>query len=271
MTTSAPPRRPLRRTVCYISIGALALLMIVGIGVFVNVGWASGISALGAIILIFLFALSILTALATTQVIPWNELSWSLLQEPRVLATIGAILLSSFGTVGSFLGLLKDKGGPDQALTEVAGLLGSIKEDTKATRETTDDMKEGLKQKGILAGEPTAVEKAINGVWGQQDCSNTYRFQLSPAGRPERTLTVKSLKSGSKLASFDGEYAFKSAHDVISNDGFARSILSTEETKGFEPGFAVDFTLVRSGSSEKLIWGSKSKDLNAPELVRCSE
>lgn len=272
MTASAPStNRPLRMKVWYLSIAVLAALTIAGLAILVGSGWASDISALGAMALLLFFVVSVTSALATTEIIPWNSLSWSLLHEPRILGVISAILISSFGTVGGFLDLLQDKGGTATAMIEINSMLGRIDENVEAARTTSEEIKVGLENKGIIAGQATNVEKAINGVWGQRDCLNTYLFELSPAGHPERTLTIKSIISAAGMEPFDGEYAFKSVHEQISNDGFTRSILSTEEIKGFDPGFAVDFTLVRSGSFEKLIWASKSSELNAPELVRCQE
>lgn len=278
MTGLAGRRENIKKSICYICIATIIATTVVGVGILIGAGWSADISALGAAALVLLFVASVVSALATTEVIPWNSLSWSLLKETRVLGVIGAIMLSSLGAVGGFLDLLQDKGGGRAAFAELNTMLGRIDENAEGARTAAEDasedagaVREGLEGAGLIGGKMTAVEQAINGVWGQSDCSNTYRFALTAAGKPERVLTVVSVASAQGLAPFDGEYAFKSAHDQFGNDGFVRSILSTEEVKGFDPGFAVDFTLVRSGSSEKLIWESKSSELNAPELVRCPD
>lgn len=278
MTDSEQTKTPIKTTICYICIATIIATTFAGVAILIGAGWSSDISALGALALILLFVASIVSALATTEVIPWNALSWSLLKDTKVLGVIGAIMLSSLGAVGGFLDLLQDRGGSRAAFAELNTLLGRIDENAEGARIAAEDasedasaVREGLEGAGLIGGKITAVEQSINGVWGQSDCSNTYRFTLAPAGQPERFLSVQSVNSATGLEPFDGEYAFKSAHDQFGSDGFTRSILSTEEIRGFDPGFAVDFTLVRSGSSEKLIWQSKSGELNAPELVRCPE
>ena len=276
MTDSEQTKNPIKTTICYFCVATIVVTTIVGVAILIGAGWSADISAFGALALILVFFASIASALATTEVIPWNALSWSLLKDTKVLGIIGAIMLSSLGAVGGFLDLLQDKGGVQAAFAELNTMLGRIDENAEGARVAAEDAREdaravrkGLEGAGLIGGEITAVEQAIDGVWGQSDCSNTYRFTLTPAGAPERVLSVISVASADGLAPFEGEYAFKSAHDQFGNDGFVRSILSTEELKGFDPGFAVDFTLVRSGSSEKLIWQSKSSELNAPELSRC--
>lgn len=278
MTDGENSKKPIKTTICYICIATIVATTIVGVAILIGAGWSADISALGALGLILVFLASVVSALATTEVIPWNALSWSLLKDTKVLGIIGAIMLSSLGAVGGFLDLLQDRGGGRAAFAELNAMLGRIDDNAEGARLAAEDASEdasavrgGLERSGLIGGEITAVEQAIDGVWGQSDCSNTYRFALTAAGKPERVLTVVSVASAQGLAPFDGEYAFKSAHDQFGNDGFVRSILSTEEIKGFDPGFAVDFTLVRSGSSEKLIWESKSSELNAPELVRCPD
>lgn len=276
MTDVQGKRKTIKKSICYICIVVLIATMIAGLGTLIGIGWESGISALGALVLLLIFGASVVGTLATTEVIPWNSLSWSLLRDSKVIGALSLALIPSLGTVAGFVDIMGDNGGSEAAFAELNAMLGRIDENAEAARiaaeEASEDagvVREGLEGAGLIGGEMTAVEQAINGVWGQADCSNSYRFTLTPAGEPERILTIVSVASAEGLEPFDGEYGFKDASDQFGSDGFVRSILSTQELKGFDPGFAVDFTLVRAGSSEKLIWESKSSELNAPELVRC--
>lgn len=226
------------------------IVVIISVALLVNAALAAKIGSTGTIILIVLLFASMAAALATTEVIPWHDLTWIHLRQPRILGAICSIVLVSFGAMYSLVPLLKSGSDSDEVLQKIS---------------------QGLASRGIIEEEQTLVETRINGTWGQGDCANTYRFELDPQGQRTRQLKVHSLKSSPGLAPYKGVFVYKSASDQIGKDGFARSTLSTEEDQGLHPGYAVDFQLSTGGSTETLYWSSKSSEQNGLKLIRCKE
>jgi hypothetical protein len=283
MNGSLPRQRLLRNRLFYPAVVALAIVAVISVILLVSAALQAQVTALGALILLILFAASMVTALATTQVIPWNRMTWHHVRQPRVLGAVGSIMLVSFSALYSFLPLLQTKGGVDAAINEMQGLLREVAVDSKAARSASEkgltigaDTNKRVTEFGsrIANGQNSLVERRINGLWGRNDCATTYRFILEPAGGQTRTLTMRSEKSEQGLTDFLGVFVYKGAADLVGNDGFARSVLSTEEEQGFDqstPGYVVDFTLVSSGANERLIWASKNPDQNAVTLIRCPD
>jgi hypothetical protein len=249
----------------------LLVSIIVRIALLISASLNAKVGALGVMALFLIFAAAMIIAFATTDAIPWRKMQWRHLRQPHILATISSVLLASIGSLYSFVPLLGGKGGPKAVLTEVEAVLAKIGKDAEAARVASEKVQKGLEDKGIVPGKQTLVEQRINGIWGQENCRNTYLFKLDPAGRTTRVMKVISVRSDTGLEPYNGEFVFKLAFDHISRDGFARSTISTEEVRGFHPGYAVDFALIKAGDSESLIWGSKSKEQNAPTLIRCDQ
>jgi hypothetical protein len=271
VAASVGKQRFLRNWLFIPAVIILLASIIVRVALLVSASLSAKVGAIGVVTLFLIFAVAMITALATTDVIPWRNLKWRQLRQPRILATISSILLTSLGALYSFVPLLVEKGGPKTVRSEMEAVLAGIGKDAKAARVASETVQTGLEAKGILAGRQTLVEQMINGIWGQVGCVNTYRFTLDPAGKNARVLKVVSVRSDNGLDPYIGEFVFKSAFDQFASDGFARSTLSTEEVQGFHPGYAVDFALVKAGHSESLIWGSKNNDQNAPTLIRCEQ
>jgi hypothetical protein len=191
--------------------------------------------------------------------------SWTEWQKPKTAASVLFVVVSSLSVIGGIVQLVAPR-----AATESKG--GLIEATTNQTLATVDEVKDGLAQKGIIAGQPSMVEQHIDGVWGQSDCVNTYLFTLDPAGGTTRILKVISVDSDKDLDPYSGEFVFKAAVDEFGgSDGFQTSTLSTQEVEGFHPGYAVDFTLRRAGSSETLLWSNKNDEQADPTLIRCPD
>lgn len=240
------------------------LVVTISVALLLSAAFAAKIGSTGAIVLIVLFFASMAAALATTEVIPWHDLTWMHLRRPRVLGAVSSIVLVSFGAMYSLVPLLKS--GPDSDET-----VQKMSKNLADSDRRVQNIGKGLSDKGLLGGKETLVEGKINGTWGQGDCVNTYRFDLDRAGGPTRKLTVHSIKSGPGVNSYEGVFIYKAASDQFGKDGFARSTLSTEEEKGFHPGYAVDFQFSTGGAKEKLYWSSKSSEQNDLTLIRCGE
>jgi len=240
----------LRNRIFVPALALFLLVVVISAALLVNAALAARIGSIGGIVLIVLFFASMAAALATTEVIPWHDLTLMHLRRPRILGAIGSIVLVSFGAMYSFVPLLKT--GPDNDAI-------------------LQKMSEGLAGKGLVEEKETLVESRINGTWGQGGCANTYRFNLDPAGGRTRQLRVHSLKSSPGLAPYKGIFVYKSVSDQFGKDGFARSTLSTEEEQGLHPGYAVDFQVSTGGSKETLSWSSKSSEQNGLTLIRCKE
>jgi hypothetical protein len=269
MTTPSILQRPLGNATFFLALAVLTMVFIIAMILLVSETIRSNISAFGVLALVILFFVTLITTLATTEIIPWHGMTLQHLRQPRIVSAIGSLLLVSFGSLYSYLPLLAGKGGVETAIEELSRVLVTIGTDTAATRKTTEAMQKGLVGKGIVAGMPTVIEQRVNGVWGQADCANTYRFMLTPAGSQSRVLTIKSIQSAAGLAPYQGQFAYVVANDQFGGDGFKRSILHTEEIQGNHVGAAVQFFLERSGDTEKLLWHSKNNDQNPLELIRC--
>lgn len=276
-------QRFLRNGLFYSSITVIILLFSSLFVPLVN-KWLDGeLNAFGTIILFPLIIVALITSLATTEVIPWREMTWLHLRQPRILGTIGSISLMAVGAVTGLLPLLEKKGGPEKAIKELSASLGEIKtmlgtiaKDVKDTKAASEEARDTLEKMTGKFGAPTQIEQHINGIWGQEGCANTYSFTLDKRGSSPRILWVKSDANDSGVKPM--EWAFIVGQDslMISNDGFKRSMLRTEEEQGWHSGSTVEFTYILS-SREQLRWESKHTDENGIRdqpiliLTRCPE
>lgn len=270
MTKVVKGRARLRKWIAMLSIASVVVLTILGAGILLKAGWQGEIGALWAVALIFLFVASVAGALMTTEIIPWHDLSWSLLNDPKVLGAIVTIMMSAFGGLGGFVQLLQKQGGVETALGELKNALQGISRDAKAARNASERTNSALKHAGIIAGKALLIEQRINGVWGQADCTNTYRFTYSANGQA-RSLSVKSVISAPGLAPYDGLFTVRHMTDQFGNDGYARSTMVTEEEAGLSENYSTDFTLVSVGDPkrDRLEWKSKNPVQNPATMIRC--
>jgi hypothetical protein len=283
MTSILGRQRFLRNGLFYSSLTIIILLFSSLFIPLVN-KWLDGeLNAFGTIILFPLILFALITSLATIEVIPWREMTWLHLRQPRILGAIGSISLMAVGAVTGLLPLLEKKGGPEKAIKELSTGLGEINtilatigKDVKDTKAASEEARDTLDKMAGKVGAPSQIEQHIGGIWGQEGCANTYSFTLDERGSSPRILSIKSVVNDTGVTPMKWTFIVGQDSLMISNDGFKRSMLRAEEEQGWHPGSTVEFTYIIS-SVERLRWESKHTNENGIRdqsiliLTRCPE
>lgn len=266
LTNTPVTQRPLKRTAFAVAVGILLIVLLISIALLVSAALKAQIDAFGVLALMAVAIVAVVAALATTDVIPWHDLSLAILRQPRVLGTLALLMLATFSTLYSLVPLLEQKGGAKAVSGDITQLLRGISADTQHTAEGVNEIGNAL---GI--GERTLVEQRLSGIWGEAGCVQTYRFTLESHRLLVDSVTSLHLPGN---ASFHAEFTRISAANSVSRDGPRRSTLYTEEAKnslfGDDKGIAVDFVLTSNGTTDHLLWDRKGQQQGKTELVRCS-
>jgi amino acid transporter len=229
-----------RRTISILSIIFIVLIAIVASAIFFIGAFQAKVSSFGYIALLLMFFASLAVFLLSNKFPPRNE-GWIVyLTKREVITPVLAAIISSSNVLFTIIPLLERKIESEQ-------------------------------------NETTQIEQKLSGVWGQEDCANTYDFKLDEREKTPRLLNIASLDNGDGVNPAIWSFVVEAAMPIIGSDGYKRSKLRTTEEIGLLPkykGSKVEFTLAL-GAVETLRWESFHtdengiRDVNPLTLKRC--
>jgi len=211
------------------------------------------------ILIVAILAVFIVSALASTEVIPWGKWSWVEWRRPKVLGMFVYLLTSAAGFVVGIANIWN----PPVA-TEARQI--AIQQRVEAIGAETGDLLAGQADlaNAVGIGRASLIRRNIEGVWGEAGCGVTYRIRLA-----DRSLLLTSLHDEPGMASFREEYTILSDSDRTGPNGERLSVLEASEVGGSHDGQSVTFTYGGNGSSAWLEWKHRSQAINAPRFVQC--
>lgn len=203
---------------CALILAALVVLRAIGAG---SGPWAV-LSLLAVGIVTFV------TTLLVTEGAPWQSEQWTDWLEVQ---PISFIFLAIFAAIGAMLVVLD--------------LIGSDEFNTKQV----------VIERPPKSGPPPRIRLKLPGIWGEQGCAVTYRFQIR-----ERAVIVDSVLRPA------GRQPHHLVATIISAEGDVMNVAG--EQPEIARGKAATFTYVWNGATEQLIWDDQVGQVRL-ELDRC--
>lgn len=211
-----------------------------------------GIGARITLILTMLAAL--IAALATTKVIPIRSRNFEDWRKPHVVGQVALIIYTTLGIVVGLTPLVSPPPATEATAVEARDAAMAAETEAKEARIASEGIKEALSDAGVISGTPTIIEENISGVWGEDDCSVTYRFSLKG-----QKLGVESLKSPIGLAPIETSGTVESVTGTV--------LKSTTYLPLKDRGKSVEFQYF-AGAIEQLVWRDKTRPTSLT-LDRC--
>jgi hypothetical protein len=211
------------------------------------------------ILVLVLLAIFVVASLATTEVIPWRSQSWLEWRRPKVLGTVIYLLLGAASFVAGIAAVLNPPAAEQATLVAVGGDVAKLGAGVDRLQTSVAGISDAIRP-----GKTPLIVSGINGVWGEDDCTVTYRLAVH-----DRSLQMRSVRDRPGMKPYEAEYTINAASDRIGQQGERLSIMDVREEQGWFPGYAVTFTYLTNSNSKTLIWDHRKMNVNAIELTPC--
>lgn len=211
-----------------------------------------------------LFLVGVIFALASI-VVGWeksnrSKIGFNQLAQRKLAGTILLGIFGAFSVMTDALALFEPRSAIESQAGAIEAGIDNIRTSTrrleKVTEQTgrdTDEIKRGLENAGLLAGN-SKIREALPGIWGEKGCEVTYRFDVKG-----RSVTLTSIKSVAGMRPY-------SASATIINEQGNKLVTSSNSP---EQGVTVEMTYQFDGTTERLVHHDMRQDVRQ-DFVRCS-
>jgi len=244
-----PEQKPVSSALFWLSMGVTAICVAAVMWMVIANVPTDKLGTWPRALIVILFAISVISSLLITEVLPWKTNSWAEWRKPKVLGAIIGLIIASAGLSAGVSPLFASAVASDAGQTRIEGKVDSIANE-------------------IGLGDVSKLLKHIGGRWGEPNCEVVRQFDVK-----DHAISVSTVNVPPGMARLDWSFTWDSdngaANSLRRGGGMKESTLTTTERKGLSIGQTVIFRYRWDGVNEVLVWDGQTDEQPALELHRC--